>query len=85
MDRPRRVSKLRPHEHKNFAFPAPFEAEPPDFVGNAATGESSVLFKGSESLGVNAASLLPLGVAEVKLEESLVAIGVEMGMSASSD
>ena len=60
----------------------PFEAALPDFAG---TGESSVFFKGSESLEVSAASLLPFGVVDMKLEESLAAIGVEMGMSAFSD
>ena len=52
----------------------PFEAALPDLAGNAATGESSVIFDGSGSFGVSAASLLPFGVADVKLEESLVVI-----------
>lgn len=74
------MSKLRPQEQTNLELPVPFEAEPPAFVG------SSELLEGSESLGVAAASLLlPLGFADVMLEESLVAIGVEIGMSASSD
>lgn len=86
MERPRRVSKLRPHEHRNGDFKAggvlllPFTFI--DAMGDISVplgvDDTSVSLEVTESLGVNLDSL---GVTEVELEP-LVAIGAETGITA---